>query len=280
MKYLHYNLGIINLMKNSVLTLLILLIPCILLAFININHIYTKDSTYHLILKEENSGILKLELTLLENDQYTSIASNTINTGLNHYKATTTPLSLKNNQVTDKIILIIMDKLTHVFSDGSTEDVNNFSSIYMMDADLQNINEIISISPSILISPPIFVKNNNGVYIVFGLNGGLTDTVRVYKLDTTNNSALLESANNYDNIMKLIPLDENLIIVVENSNSKITANIYSISKDEIVQSYLLQTDLNLNVSYDAKTFETHLISDLDNINITNSSSPYGIIKIH
>ncbi|MEY8714307.1 hypothetical protein AB9G26_03365 [Francisella philomiragia] len=265
--------------KASIQLVVLVLFPCAACAFVNIDFIPTNTGMYNLIAKEESAGNLKLELTSLDGGQYTSVDSIIINTGINHYKIITMPLSLNNNQIIDKIIIIPMNSL----GINGTSEVNNFSEVYMMDANLQNANSILSISPSQLSSPPIIIKNNGGVYLIFGLDGSLTDTLRIYKLDTVNNTATFEDATNYNIIRKVLPLDENsLIIIEEDINSNIKAHIYSISKKENIYTHdtNLMTYSNVRVEYDSSTYRTRLVSDLDNIDITNAPSPYGVVKVY
>ncbi|MED7787658.1 hypothetical protein [Francisella sp. 19X1-34] len=249
--------------------------PSILLAFVNISFIPTNNTIENLVSKADSSGDLKLELMSLDGDQYSTIDSTTINTGLTLSRVIVIPISLNNNQNTDKIIVIPT-------KDGSSGE--EFSSIDIMNADLQDSNSSTITTTEIKLEP-IVVKNNNGVFIICAShNNASTDSLIIYKVDTDNNSVQqiqIPSPNSYQDIKKIIPLDKNTIIIVEQtSDSKIIAHVYSISELKTIKSYDLHTDSNLKAEYGPSTFQTKLVSDLDNTSITDAPSPYGIIKAY
>ena len=89
------------------------------------------------------------------------------------------------------------------------------------------------------------------------------------------------SVDSYENISKIIPLDENTLVIIEKKfDFSVVAYIYSISKQEAVYSYALTTDSNVRVEYDPNMYKTSIVSDLDDIDITNAPSPFGITKIY
>ncbi len=262
-------------LKKVFVICILLTAPNVLLAFVNINFIPTENCIDNLISKEESSGKLKLELMSLDGDQYNSIDSTTIDTGLDLNRVIVIPISLNNNQTTDKIIVIPTEK------SSSGEE---FSSIYMMDADLQNKADSTVTTTEIELTP-IVIKNNNGIFLISASHDNLSsDSLMIYKVNTDNNTIQqveIPSSENYQDIKNIIPLDENTIIIVEQTaDSKIVAHVYSISEQETIHNYTLNTDSNLKVEYNPTTFQTKLVSDLDNIFITDAPSPYGIIKAY
>lgn len=253
---------------------ILLAMPSLLLAFVNINFIPTENGIDNLISKEESSGKLKLELMSIDGDQYNSIDTTTIDTGSNLSRVIVIPISLNNNQVTNKIIVIPTEK-------GSSGE--EFSSIYMMDADLQN-KATSTVTTTEIELTPIVIKNNNGIFLISASHNNLSnDSLVIYKVNTDNTVEQIQitSLNSYQDIKNIIPLDKNTIIIVEQTaDSKIVAHVYSISELETINSYTLNTDSNLKVEYNPTTFQTKLVSDLDDISITDAPSPYGIIKAY
>ncbi|API86156.1 hypothetical protein [Francisella uliginis] len=263
-------------LKKSFIICTFLIIPNVLLAFVNINFIPTENGIDNLISKEEPSGKLKLELMSLQDDQYTSISDPiTLDTGLTLSRVVFIPISLNNSQITNKIIIIPTEK-------GASGE--KFSSIYIMDADLKNQTSSTVTTTEIRLTP-IVIKNNNGIFLICAShNNTSTDSLIIYKVDTDNNSVQqiqTPSPETYQDIENIIPLDKNTIIIVEQTaDLKIVAHVYSISEQETIHSYTLNTDSNLKVEYNPTTFQTKLVSDLDDISITDAPSPYGIIKAY
>ncbi|WP_150466776.1 hypothetical protein [Francisella sp. SYW-9] len=249
--------------------------PSILLAFVNISFIPTENTIENLISKTDSSGDLKLELMSLDGDTYNSIASATISTGLTLSRVIVIPISLDNNQVTDKIVVIPTEK-------GASGE--EFSSIDIMSPDLENTNSS-TVSPIEIQLMPIVIKNNNGIFLICASHNNVSqDSLIIYKVDIdadTVQQVQIPSPESYQDIKNIIPLDKNTIIIVEQTaDLKIIAHVYSISELKTIESYSLNTDSNLKVEYNSSTFQTKLVSDLDDKNITDAPSPYGIIKAY
>lgn len=267
---------LIKLKKITTLSIL-LVIPSILFAFVNISFIPTQNGLYNLISKTDSSGDLKLELMSLDGDKYNLIKPKTITTGLTLSRVIVIPISLDNTQITDKIIVIPTEK-------GPSGE--EFSSIYIMNPDLENTNSS-TVSPIEIQLMPIVIKNNNGIFLICASHNNVSeDSLIIYKVDTDTNTAQqvqISSPNSYHDIKNIIPLDKNTILIVEQTaDSKIVAHVYSISELETIKSYSLSTDTdsNFKVEYNPSTFQTMLTSEQDNKNITDAPSPYGIIKAY
>ncbi|GAB4221723.1 MAG: hypothetical protein Kow0076_0050 [Francisella sp.] len=257
----------------KVLTIFIvsILINQLAMGLVKIDFVPTQTGTYVLVAKEPTSGQLDLELDTIQNGSFSVVNSTTINTGISHYKIVTVPISLKNNQIVDKILLIPMSQ---------NGGANSFTNIYMMDADLQNVTSIINISASTLVSDPIVIKNDRGLYLVLGLENSSGNTLSIYKIDTTNNSASLFNTFNFNKIINILPFDTNsLVVVTRDASNNVFAKIFSISKNEVVHQYQLTSSQNVRIEYDPDTFKTSIVSDLDNIDITKAPSLYGVVKI-
>ncbi|MED7819875.1 MULTISPECIES: hypothetical protein [unclassified Francisella] len=263
-------------LNKSIILCILLVTPGILLAFVNINFIPTENGMENLIVKEKSPKELELELTYIEDNQIKPKESNppTITTSFDISRVIVIPISLKNTQITDKIIVIPTEKAT------SGEE---FSTIYVMDANLQNSKDT-SVTPRTMKIAPVVIKNNNGIFLICASHNNVDkDVLVIYKVDTDNNSvSQILSSDNYQDIKKIIPLDKNTIAIIEQKpDSKIDAHIYSISEQKTIETYTsLNTDSNLRIEYDPSKFQTKIVSDLDDKTITDAPSPYGIVKAY
>ncbi|AEI36624.1 hypothetical protein [Francisella salina] len=257
-----------------IINILLIIIPNMVLAFVKINFVPTDSGMYNLITKKESSSTINLQLTSLQNDQYSNMGSSiSIDTGITLNNIVTIPISINNNQFIDKVIVIPMES-------GTSGD--KFSSIDILDADLQNLNTSI-VATSEINSIPIIIKNNKGIFLIYASHeNSNNDTLKIYEINVDNNSlSEILSVDSYENISKIIPLDENTLVIIEKKfDFSVVAYVYSISKREAVYSHALTTDSNVRVEYDPNMYKTSIVSDLDDINITNAPSPFGITKIY
>lgn len=275
MKYL-YNI------TKSIIIFVIISIPTMLLAFVNISFVPTSGSTLNLVTTQtpNTPTSLNLELRSLNGNQFQIEGTPiTIPTALTVSNAITIPISLSNNQITDRIIVIPL----------SAGDI--FSRICVLDADLTNVNcanilADLGVNPT-LTTTPIVISNNAGIFIVLGTSSTLT----IYRLDPTNNSLTPESIHTYNtqNIERILPIDENIIAVILRAtlSNNISADIRSIITNISLEEYQLNSANipsigDLRVNYNPTNFQTTLVSSGGQVrleNITNTPSTYGINKI-
>ncbi|MED7820249.1 hypothetical protein [Francisella sp. 19S2-4] len=267
MKYI-YNIS------KSIIILVIISMPNMLLAFVNISFIPTSGSTLNLVATQNSttSTTLDLELRSINGNQLQSTGiSRTIATALTVSNAITIPISLSNNQITDRIIVIPL----------SAGDI--FSTVCVLNADLTipncaNILADLGATPT-LTTTPMVISNNAGIFIVFGTSS----TLRIYRLDPTDNSLTPELINTYNaqNIERILPIDENIIAVILRASltNNISADIRGIITNTSMGEYSLDSANNIQVTYDPSKFRTSIGPSGSQVDISNAPSPYGVNKV-
>ncbi|MED7789240.1 hypothetical protein [Francisella sp. 19X1-34] len=272
---------------NCIVLFCSIFIPTTLLAFVNISFIPTSGSTLNLVTTRSSSATdsLDLELQRLEVDNtFTQEGdTETIATGFvsptEVSNVVVLPVSLGNNQITDKIIVMPL----------STNDI--FATIHVLNADLSSpqsldIAGLLGITPT-LVTTPILISNNSGVFIILG-TGNLTNinsTLRIYSLNTTGNTLAEANTVTYSNanIIDIIPIDENIIAVIYSEvvggTTEVNADIRSIITNTSMGEYSLNSSNDIEVTYDPSSFKTTIIASGSQVDISNAPSPYGVNKV-
>ena len=261
---------------------LLLCVPTTLLAFVNVSFIPTSGSTLNLVTTQNatTSTNLDLELKSLANGQFTSEAGpEEISSGFSItdpvINVVVLPVSLSNNQITDKIILIPLST------------ANIFATIHVLNADLTNpqsinVSGIIGTTPT-LSTTPILISNNSGVFIIIGTTNLIDSTLRIYNLNTTNNTLSEVATQTYSlsDIEDIIPIDENIIAVIsrEVATGNITADIRSLITNTSLGQYNLNSANDIEVTYDPSRFRTLISSSGSQVDISDAPSPYGVNKV-
>lgn len=263
---------------------LLLCLPSTLLAFVNVSFIPTSGSTLSLMTTQNaaTSTNLDLELkSLNNNNQFESEAGpEEVSSGLSTSVANVVvlPISLSNNQITDKIILIPLGA------------ANIFATIHVLNADLstpESINVTGALgTPLTLTTTPILISNNSGVFIILGTTNLIDSTLRIYSLNTTNNilSEVSTQTYNRSTIEDIIPIDENIVAVIseETTTGNITADIRSIITNTSMQQYNLNSANDIDIRYNTGNFQTSIVSSggqVELANISDAPSPYGVNKV-
>ncbi|WP_150466363.1 hypothetical protein [Francisella sp. SYW-9] len=271
---------------KSIILFCSILIPTTLLAFVNISFIPTSGSTLNLVTTRSSSATdsLDLELQRLEADNTFTQEGDTETIATGFVSPTSVsnvvvlPVSLSNNQITDKIIVIPL----------STNNI--FSTIHVLNADLSNpqslnVAGLLGITPT-LVTSPILISNNLGVFIILGTTNLINSTLRIYSLNTASNTLAETSSTTYNNasIIDIMPIDENIIAVVFSETSvdgvtQVSADIHSIITNTSMGQYSLNSANDIQVTYDPSSFRTSIASSGSQVDISNAPSPYGVNKV-